>query len=525
MAGKSVAKEVSKRKIDPFTTFIPLGCILILCAYFIIAPENSTAALEVIRSFLGDRCGVYYLIIGLGFFLVSLWLSFSKIGNITIGKQGEKPKYGFFSWGAMVFTCGLASDILFYSFCEWIYYYEDAHVMGFGDINEWAATFPLYHWSLIPWSFYAVLAAAFGFMLHVRGCHKQKYSEACRPILGKHTDGPLGKVIDILAVIALIAGTATTFSIATPLLSMILTNLFGITASKYVSIGILIVVCGIYTTSVMNGLKGVNMLSKICMILFGIILAYVFILGGEARFSIETGVTSLGNMVQNFFGLSTWTDATRTEAGFAQNWTIFYWAYWMVWCVAAPFFMGMISRGRTIKQVIMGSYIFGTASTLISFIVLGNFGLGLKVHGRFDAVAQYHANGDDLYQTIIDIIHQLPLAPVFLVVLALAMFAFYATSFDSITMVASNYSYKNIEGEETASKKMKLFWAVLLIMLPIALIFSEGTMANLQTVSIIAAFPIGIVMILIVASFIKDAKARIGEGVESAAAPEGKKKK
>lgn len=104
------------------------------------------------------------------------------------------------------------------------------------------------------------------------------------------------------------------------------------------------------------------------------------------------------------------------------------------------------------------------------------------------------------------------------------MFAFYATSFDSITMVASNYSYKNIEGEETASKK-KLFWAVLLIMLPIALIFSEGTMANLQTVSIIAAFPIGIVMILIVASFIKDAKARIGEGVENAAAPEGKKKK
>ena len=104
------------------------------------------------------------------------------------------------------------------------------------------------------------------------------------------------------------------------------------------------------------------------------------------------------------------------------------------------------------------------------------------------------------------------------------MFAFYATSFDSITMVASIYSYKNIEGEETASKK-KLFWAVLLIMLPIALIFSEGTMANLQTVSIIAAFPIGIVMILIVASFIKDAKARIGEGVENAAAPEGKKKK
>lgn len=512
---KSDASSVSnKRKIDPFTTVIPLACILVLCAYFIIAPENSTNTLEVIRSFLGDKMGSYYLIVGLGFFIVSLWLSYSKIGSIIIGKPGEKPKYGFFSWGAMVFTCGLASDILFYSFCEWIYYYEETRVLALGDINEWAPTYPLYHWSLIPWSFYAVLAACFGFMLHVRGCHKQKYSEACRPILGKHIDGPLGKVIDLLAVIALIAGTATTFSIATPLLSMILTNLFGIESSKFVSIAILLTVCGIYTCSVMNGLKGVNMLSKICMVLFGFLLAFVFLLGGEARFSFETGLTSIGNMVQNFISLSTWTDATRSEAGFAQNWTIFYWAYWMVWCVAAPFFMGMISRGRTIKQTIMGSYIFGTASTLISFIVLGNFGLGMKVHGKFDAVAQYHANGDDLYQTIIDIIHQLPLSTVFLIVLALAMFAFYATSFDSITMVASNYSYKDMSEDEMASKKMKLFWAVLLILLPIALIFSEGTMANLQTVSIIAAFPIGIVMILIVASFIKDANDYINEKKE-----------
>jgi len=496
----------TKRKLDPFTTFVPFACILVLCAYFVFMPESSTNALEVIRSFLGDTMGSYYLVIGLGVFLLSLWLAYSDIGKITIGKPGEKPKFGFFSWGAMVFTCGLASDIIFYSFCEWIYYAEDPHVLGFGTMEEWAPTFPLYHWSLIPWSFYAVLAACFGFMLHVRGCHKQKYSEACRPILGKHTDGVLGKIIDVLAVVALIAGTATTFSIATPLMSSLLTDLFGLAGSKYVSIGILVVVCAIYTTSVMHGLKGINMLSKICMFLFASVLLYIFIFGGEARFSVETGITSLGNMVQNFIGLSTWTDAARTEAGFAQNWTIFYWAYWMVWCVAAPFFMGAVSRGRTVKQVIMGSYIFGTASTLISFIVIGNFGLGLKVHGKFDAIAQYHANGDDLYQTIIDIIHQLPWSWIFLIILMFTMFAFYATSFDSITMVASNYSYKNIESDETASPRMKLFWAIFLILLPIALIFSEGTMNNLQTVSIIAAFPIGIVIILIIASFIKDAK-------------------
>ncbi len=494
----------NKRKIDLVTTAIPMAIILALCIFFVISPTSSTKGLSAIRGFLEGDLGIYYLIVGLGVLLISLYIAFSDIGKIRLGKPGEKPQYNFFTWGSMMFTAGLAADILFYSFCEWILYAGEAHIAELGSIQDWASTYPLFHWGPIPWSFYAVLAAAFGFMLHVRGVKKQKYSEACRPILGKYTDKAPGKLIDVLAIIALIAGTATTFSLATPLLSAALTDLFGIDASKWVTIGILAVICIIYTVSVMRGMKGVKFLAKICMYVFFALLIYVLIFGKNAIYIAETGFTAIGNLVQNFIGLSTWTDALRTS-GFPQNWTIFYWAYWMVWCVAAPFFMGSISKGRTVKQVVLGAYTFGLSSTFISFIILGNYSLGLQTSGRLDVMGIYEKTGD-LYQTIIAVIHSLPVPQIVLVLLIVSMIAFYATSFDSITLVASAYSYKEIKSDEDAGKGMKLFWAILLILLPIVLIFNENSMNNLQTVSMIAAFPIGIVIILIISSFIKDAK-------------------
>ncbi|MBQ9326391.1 MAG: BCCT family transporter [Clostridia bacterium] len=498
-----------KRTLDPSTTVIPFVLVLSLCIFFLVSPERSTETLTSIRGFLGDAFGSYYLLIALGIFLVSLWIAFSDIGKITLGKKGEKPQYGFWSWGAMVFTCGIAADILFYSMCEWIYYAQESHVQEMGSIQDWASTFPLFHWGPTVWSFYATLAACFGFMLHVRGVHKQKYSEACRPILGKQTDRLPGKIIDVLAVVALIAGTATTFSVATPLLSNALTTLLGVSASKMLTIAILLVICLVYTFAVLKGLKGVSWLANACMYLFFALLLFVFFFGGKTRYIVETGITALGNMTQNFITLSTYTDALRQNL-FPQNWTIFYWAYWLVWCVASPFFMGSISRGRTVKQVILGTYVFGLSSTLLSFIILGNYGLGLKMFGQFDSVAFYEQT-QDLYATVIAILSHLPLSKLFLLVLAFSMIAFYATSFDSITLVASQYSYREIREGEEASKKMRLFWAILLILLPIALIFSEGSMNNLQSVSIIAAFPIGMVIVLIIASFIKDAKAYLRE--------------
>lgn len=494
----------SKHQIDWLITLVPLTLIVVLCILFFCMPEQSNTVISQIRFFLGDTFGTYYLAIGLGIFLLSIFIAGSRYGNIVLGNQNEKPKYSFFAWGSMMFTAGLAADILFYSFSEWILYASDPHIAELGSIQDWASVYPIFHWSLIPWGFYLVLAVAFGFMLHVRKRERQKFSEACRPILGKYTDGILGRLIDLLAVFALLAGTATTFSLATPLMASAINDLFHTNInSTLLTIIILIITCIVYTYSLLHGFKGISFLAKSCVYLFFALLAFVLLFGGEAKYIIETGFSSLGRMVQNFFELATFTDPQRNTS-FPQNWTIFYWAYWMVWCVAAPFFIGNISRGRTVRQTILGGYVFGVGSTIVSFIILGNYSLGKQVSGAVDFLAMYQDSGS-LYDVIIAIIHTLPCAPLVLILLLITMVAFYATSFDSIALIGSCYSYHKLGENELPSKLIQLMWCILLILLPIALVFSDSSMSNLQSVSIIAAFPIALVIVLISASFMKDA--------------------
>ena len=367
----------------------------------------------------------------------------------------------------------------------------------------------LFHWGPIPWGFYAVLAVCFGFSIHVIGSKKQRFSEACRPILGSLVDRFPGKLIDILAVVALIAGCATTFSVATPLLSEIVSRFWGISSSNILTVCLLLIVCGIYTTSALHGMKGVKHLSGLCMYIFIALMLFVLCCGGETRFIVENGFSSLGRFVQNFWSLSTWTDPLRLD-GFPQRWTSFYWAYWIVWCVAAPFFMGSISKGRTIRQVIFGSYSFGMGATFCSFVIFGNYGLGLQMSGKGQFLESY-ASGKDLYEIILSVVDCLPFARVIMLLLLFAMLAFYATSFDSITLVACAYSSRNALDEDHISKKLRLFWAILLIVFPIVLLFNESSMSNLQTVSMIAAFPLMFVIILIIASFLKEGKKYTGK--------------
>lgn len=494
----------NKKQIDWTITLLPLGVVVAMSILFFFMPEQSNAVISQIRFFFGDTFGTYYLIIGLGVFLLSIYIAMSKYGDIVLGGKNEKPKYSFFAWGSMMFTCGLAADILFYSFSEWVMYAVDPRIAELGSMEEWAGVFPMFHWSFIPWGFYLILAAAFGFMIHVRKRERQKYSEACRPLLGKHTDGWAGKIIDLLAVFALLAGTATTFSVATPLMAEVVGELFHIEISRTViTIIILLLTCVVYTYSLLHGFKGISFLAKACIYLFFGLLAFVLLFGGETKYIIESGFTSFGKMIGEFVELSTFTDPQRTTS-FPQNWTIYYWAYWMVWCVAAPFFIGSISRGRTIRQTILGGYGFGVGSTLVSFVILGNYSMGLQTSGAADFIAQYSAEGD-VYGMIISVIKTLPCAPLILVLLLITMIAFYATSFDSIALTASCYSYKRLGEGENPSWMVQLMWCILLIVLPIGLVFSESSMSNLQSVSIVAAFPIGIVIVMIAVSFIKDA--------------------
>lgn len=501
---------MNNKRIDYSLVALPVIGIVSLSCLFFVFPSRSNAILTELRFFFGDTFGSFYIILGVAFIAVSVWLCMSRYGDIVLGDYDEKPKYHFFVWGSMMFTCGLAADILFYSFSEWIMYGGDPYLKSLGTLQEWAGVFPLFHWSFIPWSFYLVLAVAFGFMIHVRKRKRKRFSEACRCLIGNHTDKMLGRFIDLLAIFALLAGTATTFSVATPLISISIKTVFGIELSRNaISIIIIVLTCFVYTYSLLHGITGISVLSKVCIYLFFGMMVVVLLTGGNCRYIFETGIESFGRMIHNFLLLSTHIDPLR-ESTFSQDWTIYYWAYWMVWCVAAPFFIGEISRGRTVRQVIVGGYVFGVGSTIVSFVVFGNYSLGLQVSGMHDFLSMYQSNFD-AYAVIIEIIKTLPYWKYDLFLIILTMIAFYATSFDSIAFTAACYSYKSIEEGENPSNAIQLLWCILLIVLPIALVFSESSMNNIQTISIISAFPLGIVMVMIVTSFIKDANEYLKE--------------
>lgn len=491
-----------KSKIDWVTTLVPFGIVLALGVVFMLMPDESKVFVDEIRSFLGDSCGLYYALFGVVTLIVTIYIAFSKYGKIRLGDI-EKPAYSNFAWGTMIFTSTMAADILFYSLCEWAFYSSEAHVQNLpGGVQRWAPTYSLFHWGPIAWCFYVILAVAFGFMIHVRKRDRQRFSEACRPLLGNRVDGLWGRVIDIIAIFAIVCATATTFSLATPLLSQGIASLTGLPNSVGLTIVILLLICAIYTLAVFFGVKGISKLASYCSYLFFGLLFYFLFLGGETRYILETGFESVGNMAQNFTGMSTHIDPLR-ETSFAQNWTIYYWAYWIAWCCATPFFIALISKGRTIKNTILGTYGWGLAGTFMSFIILGNYSLAQDLKNGNNIAG---AIGEDMYSGILQIFDTLPLPWLAVLLLVITMIAFYSTTLDGITYVASSYSYKNISSDQEPSRKIRTFWSLMLIIFPIALLFAENSLYSLQSVTIIAAFPVVILSILITISFFKDAK-------------------
>lgn len=503
--------EKLKGRIDWITTLVPFISVAALCALFIVVPEESKNVLEAVRKFIGDDCGIYYAILGVGVFWLTMWTAFSKYGKVKLGGT-EKPQYGNFMWGAMIFTSALAADIMFYSLSEWAMYASDEHVKSMGSMQDWAPTFPLFHWGPIAWCFHMMLAVCFGFMIHIRKRDRQRFSEACRPVFKDRMDGGLGRIIDIVAIFAMLAGIATTFSLATPLLSAALCKVLGIADSIALTVSILVVIAAIYTLAVWFGMKGISKMAKWCMYFFFAFLAYVLVMGGEARYILETGFQSIGNMLQNFIGLSTTLDPLR-ETSFPQNWTLFYWAYWMAWTIGTPFFIGIISKGRTVRNTILGGYGWALAGTFTSFIILGNYGLAQQLKHGVDVVGMIDAGGT-YNDAILTILGTLPLPNIALLLLVITMVMFYSTSFDTLTIIASIYSYKRLGADKEPHKAIRTLWAIMFILFPIGLIFSENSMYGLQSVSIIAAFPIGIIICIMIWSFFKDTNLYLKEKKE-----------
>jgi BCCT family betaine/carnitine transporter len=489
------------RLFDAKLAIPPIIFIIIITLTFGYYPTQSSEILGYLRNQLGNNLGSYYILIGFIFFVTSIYIAFSKIGKIQLG-QSKSPRYKDFTWAAMIFTGTMAADIIYFSLVEWAYYKNETYIIDKG-FQEFGMTYSLFHWGPIPWSFYVIIAISFSFFIFVKGIKKIRFSEICRPLLKDKTDGIWGRLIDITTIIVLLAGTSTTFSIATPMMTQILGNLFSISVSSQLTVIVLIFIAFIYGITVMFGYKGISIMSRVATLLFMLLLTYVFVFGNSTIYIFETGIESIGNLLNNSISMALTTDPLRAHE-FAQNWTIFYWAYWMAWCVATPIFIAVISEGRTIKNTILGIYLYGLSGTYLSFIILGGYGMNQSVLGNI--ILNNSGSLDNPYELVLDILDSLPFASLAMFVLIIIMALFYSTTFDSITQVVSSITTKsNFDSSQEPPKPIKIIWAALFILIPIVLVFNNESLTSLQSFSIIGAFPIGIIFVLVLFSFLKEA--------------------
>ena len=219
---------------------------------------------------------------------------------------------------------------------------ENPHISDMGSVQDWASVYPLFHWGPIPWSFYIILAVAFGFMLHVRKRNRQKYSEACRPVLGKRVDGALGRIIDLTAVFALLAGTATTFFSGNAPFIHGFKPCNGIPETPAFTIAILIAICIVYTMAVYFGMKGVARLASSCVGLFRPLSLFFLWRRGNALY--RRNRSYLFGKPEPEFHSSGNLDRRPAHLLLSTELDYFYWAYWMVWCVATPFLSAASAR-------------------------------------------------------------------------------------------------------------------------------------------------------------------------------------
>ncbi len=499
-------KDTLKR-LDYPIIFVPFLLILCICLFLFLKPNETNEFFAIIKPFFGDTMSLVYLFVSFALFITAMFLAFSKYGNIVLGDKNEKPAFSFWGWGAMMFCCGMAADILYYGFSEWLNYSQEAYIIAKGNPFDFSNVYSFFFWANF-WE-YLVLGVAFAFMMHVRHRDKQKYSESLRPLIGNLADGIVGKIVDIFATMAILAAVTCTLSFTVPVLTTCLNSLFGIPNTHFTTIILLILICIVYSISLANGLKGIKFLSNICIYVFLAFVLYMFIFGGQQRFILESTFKQLGLLFHNLFLIFTDIDPTR-QSTFVQDYCVFYNAFWLTWAVTVPFFIGVISRGRTIKQTILGGLAFAVPGTLLCFSVLSNYSESLQIFNKIDLISMYNETGS-AYSVISEIINTLPFPKLALLILVLSMICFNATSFDSISLTCSYYSYKDLPSTETPHRFVKQFWAILLILFPSALIFSEGTAANLQNVAVIFGFPGAILVVLVVISFFKDANKYLEE--------------
>ncbi|MCK4260806.1 MAG: BCCT family transporter [Halanaerobiales bacterium] len=473
--------------------YVSLVLIFAIVLWGLLLPENFEKIFTDLFNFLVGNFGWFYLLSMSSFVIFVIWIAFSKYGKIRLGKDDEKPEYSTISWFAMLFSAGMGVGLVFWGVAEPLNHFVNPLGIegGSAAAAEFAIRKSFFHWGLHPWANYAILALALAYM-QFRKDKPGLISSIFIPLLGEErATGPIGKVIDILAIFATVAGVATSLGMATLQMTSGLNFLFGIPETNLVRIIIIGIITVLFMLSALTGLdKGIKILSNANITLCGILMVLSLILGPTVLI-INNLTNGIGTYLSTLVG-----DSFRiTSEPWYGWWTIFYWAWWIAWAPFVGTFIARISRGRTIKEFITGVLLAPTLASFAWFAIFGTMGINTGMGVATEAIKSTST-------AFFVVMQQYPVGNIISFVAVILLSTFFVTSADSATFVLGMMSSN---GVLNPTNKRKFIWGLVQSGLAVALMLAGG-LKMLQTASIAAAFPFAFIMLFGMISIMKALK-------------------
>lgn len=485
--------------------FIP--ALILICAVLIwglVFTTSFQSAATAAFDWTADSVGWVFVLAATSFVAFVLWLALSKYGNVRLGKDGEKPTFRTTSWISMMFAAGMGIGLMFYGVSEPLAHYVEAPPGTGGGVTTAMAT-TTFHWTAHAWAVYAVVGLSLALTAYRYG-GRHLISSAFTPLIGeRRAKGWQGKVLDVLAIFATVFGTAASLGLGALQIRGGLQETGTITSESIaVVIGIIVVLGLCFVASAVSGIeRGIQLLSNINMILAIVMVVFILVFSGAAVFMLDLIPTSIGAYIDTFFAMSARTGATAdgTAGDWLSGWTVFYWAWWISWSPFVGMFLARISRGRTIREFVVGVLIVPSVLSIVWFSVLGGAALNLELEGE-----SIYGDGDATVQ-LFSLFDHIPLTGVLSFLAMVLVAIFFVTGADSASIIMASMSQF---GAEEPKRGIVVLWGTLTAGVAILMLLpglSEGdpssALSSLQNLTIIAASPFVLVLAFMCVAILK----------------------
>ena len=475
--------------------FWPAALIVVVFAVIAMAfPRTAERAFDSIQTSIVTTFNWYYVLITAFFVVFCVWMGFSRYGDIKLGQDEDTPEFSLGSWFSLLFAAGMGIGLVFYGVSEPLSHLAQPKPGTTGTQTElaqagMAQTF--LHWGVHPWAIYVVIGLALAYAIHRRG-RPISIRWALEPLLGRRVRGRWGDAIDIVALVGTLFGVATSLGLGVLQISAGLEEAGYLTASNTVNVLLIVGITCVVLFSVVSGVsRGMKWLSTFNLMLAALLVVFILVVG-PTQFLLRNFVESVGMYMQGLVGLSLDVSAYEGKAGevWQASWTTFYWGWWISWAPFVGIFIARISRGRTVRQFVIGVLLVPTLMTFLWFSVVGGMALYSELFGQGGLIA---ANGSvDVESALFSLLDQLPGGSVLTVGAILLIGIFFVTSADSGALVMGIIA---TGGQVEPKTWIRVFFACTASLLAIALLLSGGLEA-LKTAAIIIALPFSVVMVL-----------------------------